>query len=102
MPNHPRVSAILHTFMADLEKTIRSKVAEAVARATRDFCAGTDAVAETVKDAAQKIPRKYQRRARKARAAKAKKVRLSKNGKRIGRPPKVKGKQGDPDARKPR
>lgn len=77
MPNHPRVSAILHTFMADLEKTIRSKVAEAVARATRDFCAGTDAVALTVKTAAQKIPRKYKRRAKKTRAAKAKKGRLA-------------------------
>ena len=52
-------------------------------KATTDFMNGP--VAQTIKSAAEKIPRRRRRR----RVARGKQPRLSKNGKRIGRPPKA-------------
>ena len=81
------VAAIFESFVSNLNAAIKEKVTEAVSKATHDFLTGH--VAQTVKAAAEKIPRKYRRRGKKVKGAAVKKVRLSKNGKRIGRPPKT-------------
>ena len=83
MPRAKQLTAIFEGFVTHLSAAIQQHVTAAVSKATTDFMNGP--VARTVKAAAEKIPRRRRRR----RVARGKQPRLSKNGKRIGRPPKA-------------
>ena len=100
-----RVSQIFDQFVSSLSTTIREKVSEAVSKATAEFFSAK--IGAPIAETTETPPRrKYRRRrAKKIKAVAApaptkpdrakrgpasgkKTVRLSKNGKRIGRPPK--------------
>ena len=101
------VSQIFDKFVSSLSTTIREKVSEAVAKATADFISAK--IGSPIAETAETPPRrKYRRRrakkikvvaapapaktgrAKRGPASGKKTVRLSKNGVRLGRPPKQK------------
>lgn len=108
MPRHKSVHTIFEQFVSSLSDLIKRKVSEAVNAATTDFLTEKFGVAKQAADepkpkrryrrrrgrkpAVEAVakPAKVTRKRRKRGAAKVEKpVRLSKNGKRIGRPPKA-------------
>jgi len=81
------VSAIFETFVQNLTAAVKDKVTQTVSKATEDFLTGR--IAQTVKTAAKKLPRRLRRR--RAKKSAAPRPGYSKNGKKLGRPPKRKG-----------